>query len=194
MRAAAAVGVARRIDERRAVELRGNGDVEGKLLRRDHRLLLPRHAAIERAVEGDGVRGVVVPGEIELAIRTDEGAGADGAAWSLRIVGAGGGERRAMVAGARPAHAAAARAAARGIPGDVDAVAERAAGIRVGGDHRLVVEVIAAAGEVEEGGLRIALAAGGGAVSQHLGAVDAVAVAEEDDDRAVEEISLRVEG
>src|SRR3954452_3333880 len=142
MRAVAAVGVAGRIDQRAAVELGGNADVERKLLRGDDALCIPRHAAVEGAVEGDRVRGVVVPGQIELAVRTDERHGSDGAAGSFRIVGAGYGEGDAVIAGARHAHAAAAgRAAAGRVPSDVDVVAEGRVDVRVGGDHRLVVEV-----------------------------------------------------
>src|SRR5256885_4561797 len=48
---------------------------------------------------------------------------------------------------------------ARRVPGDVDVVAEGRAGVRIGGDHRLVVEGIRAPGERERGHARIALAA-----------------------------------
>src|SRR5207248_2785900 len=139
VRVLAAIDVARRVDERPAIEFGGDGDVERDPLRGHDALRFPRGAAVEGAVEGDRVRGVVVQGEIELAVRADERTGADGAAGTTRIVGAHRGELQAVVARARDAHAAAGRAAAGGVPGDVDAIAERRGRVGVGGDHRLIV-------------------------------------------------------
>src|SRR5713226_7008331 len=112
MGALAAIDVARRIDERPAIELGGDGDVERDPLRRHDALRVPCDAAVERTVEGDRVRGVVVPGEIDLAVRAHERTGADGAAGTFRIIGAVRGERRAVIARSRDAYAAAGRAAA----------------------------------------------------------------------------------
>src|SRR5207244_160306 len=111
------------------------------------------------------------------------------------------GEGEAVVARKRQPDAAARGAAQRRIPGDVDAVAEGARRVLVRGDHRLVVEVVLAAVELEERNLRPGLAAVGRARHRHLGAVDAHAEAgrveggaEEDDDIPVEEVVGAVEG
>ncbi len=84
-------------------------------------------------------------------------------------------------------------AAAGCIPGGIHVVPKWAAGIAVSRDHRLVVEMIAAAGEAEESCVREAPPAVGRFRDRHLSAVDAVAASEKDNDVAVEEISLRVE-
>src|SRR2546423_14153785 len=73
---------------------------------------------------------------------------------------------------------------------------ERTAGIGVGGNHGLVVEVIGAGSKTEKVHAGEALAAIGGASHRHLGSVDAllVAVAEKYHDIAVEKTAARVEG
>src|SRR5207248_4448748 len=119
----------------------------GDRLAGDHPGRPERGAAVERAVEKDGVGRVVVPGQVDLPLRAGGDAGADGVTGTVWVVRPRRGERLPAVAGARHAHAAAAgRAADGGVPGDVDVVAEGAAGVGVGSDHRLVVEVVGSAG------------------------------------------------
>src|SRR5437870_2105604 len=68
------------------------------------------------------------------------------------------------------------------------------AGIRVGSDHRLVVEVILTAGKFKEVHVGVSPAAIAGASHRHFGAVDGVKVrAEEDDNIAVERIAPGIE-
>src|SRR5947208_3056658 len=138
MRAFAAVNIARRIDQRSAKTLRRDADVEGNRLACDHGLLAPRSAAVERAVEGDGVRRVVIPGYVKLTIGSHEGHCADGSTGSLGIVGAVGCEGRSLIAGAGNADSTGCRSADSRIPSDVHVVAEGRLGIQVGRDHRLV--------------------------------------------------------
>ena len=86
------------------------------------------------------------------------------------------------------------RAAACGVPRRIDAIAIRRRGIPIDRDHRLVVEVVGAAGKREVGHLRPGAARVGRASDGHRRAVYARAVSEEDDDIAVEEIAARVPG
>ena len=67
VRAGRAVGVARRVDEGARNCSAGNVQLERGRLRRDRPRRSPRDAAVEGAVEDDRVRGVVVPGGIDLA-------------------------------------------------------------------------------------------------------------------------------
>ena len=189
------VRVASGVHERAPAELRRDSGIEGNRLGRDDDLRREGGAAVERAGEGDGVRCVIVPGYVQLAVRTDERDRPDGTAGSVRLVGAGHAETGAGILGSRDQHTAArCRAASCGVPGNVDAVAEGRARGAVSGDHWLVVEVIGATREPEERRLRPGTSAVGGARDRHLCAVDPVAVTEEHDDVSVEEVPLRVEG
>src|SRR3954452_15488242 len=130
MQASGSVRVARGVDQRSAVELRGNRDVERESLGRNHDRLSPGDAAVERAVEGNGVRGEVVPRHEDLAIRTDEGDGANGASLSARVVHPSNGERCAVIGGPGETNASSGGSAGCGVPRNVDRVAEGARGIR----------------------------------------------------------------
>ena len=87
-----AVGIASRVDQGAAVELGGNPDVERDLLGGDGRRRPPRHAAVERAVEDDGVCREVVPRDVDLAGGTRGDRRADRAARTIRVVDPGSGE------------------------------------------------------------------------------------------------------
>ena len=193
MRAAASIDIAGRIDQRSSETLRGNADVERNCLAGDHALLVPRRAGVERAIERDGVRGVIVPCDVKLAVRADEWNGADCAAGPFRIIRARHREGGALIARRRQADSASGRAADRRVPRHVDVVAERRGGIRVRRDHRLVVEVIFAAVEREVRHARIRFAAIRRFRYGQLSSVDAVTVSEEDDDVTVKEVAARVE-
>src|SRR5438270_10961213 len=111
MRAAAAIDIARRIDERASETLRGNADVEGNCLAGDPALLVPRRATIERAIERDRVRGVIIPCDVKLAVDPDKRNGADCAAGPFRIIRARHREGGAVIARSRQADSAARGAA-----------------------------------------------------------------------------------
>ena len=98
-----------------------------------------------------------------------------------------------MIGRAREPHAAAGGAAGRRVPCDVHVVAERARGVAVGRDHRLVVEVIGAACEREQRELRIRPAAVGRPRDADSRPVDPVPVPEVHDDVAVEDVAARIE-
>src|SRR2546423_3573116 len=104
---------------------------------------------------------IVAPGDVQLAGRANKRNGANGPAWTARVVGACYRECSAVIR--RPCHLdAATRGSAAGrVPSDVHAVAERAADIRIRGDHGLIVEMAAAVLEAEVGDGWIRLAAVG---------------------------------
>ena len=193
MRAAAAIDIARRIDERASETLRGNADVEGNRLASDHALLVPRRSPVERAIERDGVRGVIVPSDVQLTVRADKRNGADRATGTFRIIRARHREGGAVIARSRQADSAARGAAQRRVPRHVDVVAERRGRRIVRRDHRLVVEMIFAAVEREVRHARIRFAAIRRFRYGQLSSVDAVTVSEEDDDVTVKEVAARVE-
>src|SRR6516165_830186 len=99
-----------------------------------------------------------------------------------------------MIAGGSHVHASSGRgAAAGGVPGKVDVVAERTTRVGIGGDHRLVIEVVSAAVKSEEIYARVSLAAVGGFSYGQLRAIDSafpLAGAEEHHDVAVESVAL----
>src|SRR5438132_10090167 len=98
-----------------------------------------------------------------------------------------------MIARRCYAHAAPDRSANRCIPGNVNVVAQSAARIGIRSDHWLVVEVILAAFEGKESYSRIGFAAIARFGDSHFRSVDAVPVAEEHHDIAIENIALRIE-
>src|SRR5437867_7181811 len=108
MRAAAAVDVARRIDERSTELLSRNSDVERDLLAGDDALGVPSHASVEGAIEGDRVRAEIIPCHVHFAVRPDEWLRADAQSRSIVAVDTRCREVRSLVAGARQANAAAA--------------------------------------------------------------------------------------
>src|SRR5262249_62345275 len=83
--------------------------------------------------------------------------------------------------------------ATRRVQGYINIVPKWAAYGAIGRNHRLVVEVVRAAGEAEEGGAAKGLSAVSRFGYRQLSSVDAVASAEEYDNVAVEEISPGVE-
>src|SRR5262245_25407779 len=94
----------------------------------------------------------------------------------------------------RYANAAADRATGCCIPCGINPVLEGTAGVRIHSNHRFVVEMVGASGHFEECRCREAPSAIRGFRHCHLSAVDAISVAEEDNDIAVKEIAKRVEG
>src|SRR5436190_741953 len=124
-----AIRLEHRVDQRGAERFRRDGDVERDDLWRDDALRLPGLAAVKRAVEGDHIRRVIIPCNIQLAVRADCRRGADGAARPGRVVGARYREARPMIRRAADANAAANRATCRRVPGDIDVISERASEI-----------------------------------------------------------------
>src|SRR4051812_9747617 len=99
-----------------------------------------------------------------------------------------------MIGRASHANTAARRAARRRVPGNVDIVSERTAGVRVRRYHWLIVEMIAAVFKGKKGDCLVSLAPIGGACDRHFAAIDAVAIAEVDDDIAIEQVVLSIKG
>src|SRR5258708_2423361 len=154
-------------------------------------------AAVEGSVEGDVAGGLVVPRDIELALRPNEGHCADRPAGTGRIVHATNAEAGPMVCGSRYKNTAAAGSAAGCVPSHVDVVTEGAVQVGVGGDHRFVIEVILTAREGKVGDVRVRGSTIAGARRGHLRAVDGAstpAIAEEDYDVAVKHVTDRVVG
>src|SRR5258708_40286222 len=101
----------------------------------------PGVAAVEGSVEGDGAGGIVVPRDIELALRPNEGHCADRPAGTGRIVHATNAEAGPMVCGSRYKNTAAAGSAAGCVPSHVDGGTEGAVQVGVGGGHRFFIAV-----------------------------------------------------
>src|SRR5712691_71475 len=97
MRALAAIDVARRIDQRATEELCRDAGIEGNHLVRDGALRIPGLATVKRAVEFDRVGAVVVPRDVQLALSANKRNGTDRQTLPVRVVGASGGERRAVI-------------------------------------------------------------------------------------------------
>src|SRR5215472_19115958 len=111
MRAARTIGIARGIDQRAAERLGGNKDLERNRLWGDDGLLAPGDPAIERPVESDGVSLEVVPSDVNFALGTNEGHGADSLPRAARVIDAGRGERQATIGGTSHVNSSCARAA-----------------------------------------------------------------------------------
>src|SRR5579864_2223878 len=191
MRTAGAVSCAGGIYQSAAKGFCRNQSLETEPLRGDHALRAPGRTSVQRAVEGDRAIAKVVPGDIDLALRTNEGNCADASAGSAGIIRTGNAECCPVIGGCGNPNPPAGRAAGSGIPGEVEIIAERAERVGIGRDHGLVVEMILARLEAEEVYGGPGLAAVGGARNRHLRTVD-VAGAEEHHDVAIKHVPLGV--
>src|SRR5579864_222806 len=188
MRTAGAVSRAGGIYQSAAKGFCRDQSLEAEPLRGDHALRTPSRTSIERAVERDRAVAKVVPGDIDLALRTNEGNCADPSARSAGIIRTGNAERCPVIGGCGNPSPPAGRAAGSGIPCQIEIVAERAERVGIGRDHGLVVEMILARLEAEEVYGGPGLAAVGGARNCHLRSVN-VARAEEHHDVAIKHVA-----
>src|SRR5437764_7561789 len=109
------------------------------------------------------------------------------------MTGASHAKARNVIGRSSNANTTASRSASRGVPRDVNVVAKGAIKIRVGGDHRLVIEMTTPAFQAEKRHARISRAAVGRTRDRHFGSINSVAVPEEDDDVAVKYVAAGVE-
>src|SRR4051812_32052389 len=98
MRAARSIDIERRINEGAAKRFGRYWVIEGQCLRRDSDRRAERLSAIEGAVEHNRVRRVVVPSDIDLAVRTDRWGSANRVSLAFWIVDAHRRERSAIIA------------------------------------------------------------------------------------------------
>src|SRR5207248_10444234 len=82
MRAVGAIHVKDWIDQRASVRFCGNAYVERNSFGRNGALLSPSLTSVERAIESDDVRAVIVPCDVEFAVRPDRRRSPDGASRS----------------------------------------------------------------------------------------------------------------
>src|SRR5882762_4784413 len=101
MRAGGAIGRASGIEQCAAKGLRRWQCLEAQRLAGNHMRRAPGVAAVKGSVEGDGAGGIVVPRDIDLASRPNEGHCADRPAGTGRIVHATDAEAGPMVRGSR---------------------------------------------------------------------------------------------
>src|SRR5690348_15455385 len=189
MWAAAAIDVAGGIFERSAKRLRRNCDVEVQSLESHNSWLAPGVAAVEGAIENDGVCEVIVPCHIQFAVGAHKRHSSDGFAWPRRVIGARDREGGAMIGGSGDANSTCGGTSAGRIPGDINIVAKWAAWIHIGSNHWFVIEVIAATGEAEIGGRGKTFSAIGRLGDRQFAAIYAVASTKKDNNVAIEQVS-----
>src|SRR6266480_1175563 len=118
MRAVGAIDIKRGINQSAPVRFGWNADVEWNTFRGDNILRGPRYTAIKRAIERNVVRRVIVPSNIEFAIRSDRRRCADGFPRSRWIVRPRDREGGAVIRRAADANATAGRATGGCVPSD----------------------------------------------------------------------------
>src|SRR5258708_30243392 len=132
-----------RIKERAAKQLRGNANIKGGGFQRDCPLRVPSHPTVERAIEGDQVIFVIIPGRINFAVGADKRHRPNALARAGGVVNARDRKSRSSVGGASEVDAAVGGVASSGgVPSHVNTITERASWIGIGGNHRLVIEMI----------------------------------------------------
>src|SRR5260370_32324652 len=115
--------------------------MKGRGFVRDRTLRVPRGGAVERTIEGDEIIFDIVPGRINFTVGADKRHSADSLARAGRIVNAGDSKSSSGIGRASDVDATIGGVPSTGgIPTHVNTAAEGAHQIRVGRNHRLVIE------------------------------------------------------